>query len=115
MSRVLSEVKRILRPGGTFISITFSQPHFRVPLLAESCLQWTVRVDKVDSTCLPSYAMQMRHGDPTPALETFYVVYNSYNNNNILEFEEESSEDESFLGRIDPNSDSEDDIKSSSD
>jgi ubiquinone/menaquinone biosynthesis C-methylase UbiE len=110
VSQVLSEVKRILRPGGTFISITFSQPHFRVPLLATSSLHWAVRVDKVDSTCLPSYAMQMREGDPSPALQTYCAILN---NNNLEEDDySESSEDESFLGRIDPNSDSEDEGQS---
>jgi len=54
--------------------------------------------------------MQMRDGDPSPALQTYCAILN---NNNLEEDDySESSEDESFLGRIDPNSDSEDEGQS---
>ncbi|XP_023330813.1 methyltransferase-like protein 13 isoform X2 [Eurytemora carolleeae] len=48
VGRVLKEIKRILNPGGTFISITFSQPHFRVPLLLAEGLGWSVQVEKIE-------------------------------------------------------------------
>merc|ERR1719277_2338117 len=44
--KCLREVKRVMKPGGKFISLTFSQPHFRVPLLASSELGWSISVDK---------------------------------------------------------------------
>ena len=106
--KVLSEVKRILRPGGTFISITFSQPHFRVPLLATKGLDWSIRVDTVESSGLPSYVMQMTAGDPKSALDKYCWVHSTqekeYSSDLIM-----SSDDEAFLGNIDPNSDSEND------
>ena len=42
--RALKEVKKVLRLGGVFISLTFTQPHFRVPLLASQGLGWSVQV-----------------------------------------------------------------------
>ena len=43
--RALKEVKNVLRPGGVFISFTFTQPHFRVPLLASQGLGWSIQVN----------------------------------------------------------------------
>ena len=43
--KALKEVKKVLRPGGVFISLTFTQPHFRVPLLASQGLGWSVQVN----------------------------------------------------------------------
>lgn len=41
---ILNQVKTILKPGGKFISITFSQPHFRRPLYACSKYNWDVNL-----------------------------------------------------------------------
>ncbi len=42
-SSALGEISRVLRPvGGTFVSVTFSQPHFRLPLLAREDYGWDV-------------------------------------------------------------------------
>lgn len=41
--QVLSEVSRVLKPGGRFLSITFGQPHFRKRLYARQCYGWSVR------------------------------------------------------------------------
>jgi len=46
---ILSEVSRVLRPGGRFISVTFAQPHFRIPMLALERLNWDVRTDVLGS------------------------------------------------------------------
>ncbi|XP_014795320.1 PREDICTED: endothelin-converting enzyme 2-like, partial [Calidris pugnax] len=43
MHRALAEVSRVLRPGGCFISITFAQPHFRKPHLAQEAFGWSLR------------------------------------------------------------------------
>lgn len=43
VTKALREVKRVLRPSGFLLSITFSQPHHRVPLLAQTGLDWTVQ------------------------------------------------------------------------
>lgn len=39
---VLREVSRVLRDGGRFVSITFSQPHFRGPLYAKPDFRWSL-------------------------------------------------------------------------
>ncbi|XP_015727265.1 EEF1A lysine methyltransferase 4 [Coturnix japonica] len=43
MHRVLAEVSRVLRPGGRFLSITFAQPHFRIPHYAQEAFGWSLR------------------------------------------------------------------------
>ena len=45
--KALTEVKKVLKPGGLFISITFTQPHFRVPLLASQGLGWRIQVSRI--------------------------------------------------------------------
>jgi len=63
-TRTLREVKRVLRPQGTFLSITFAQPHHRVPLLTQPGLSWSVVVDKVsgEGSLLDYYVMVMEEG-----------------------------------------------------
>jgi len=41
---VCKEISRILKPGGTFIYISFGQPHFRKPLLDHPEYNWTYKV-----------------------------------------------------------------------
>ncbi|XP_053246718.1 EEF1A lysine methyltransferase 4 [Podarcis raffonei] len=43
LDQVLTEVSRVLRPGGRFISITFAQPHFRKRHYAQPAYGWSVR------------------------------------------------------------------------
>lgn len=43
IDRYLSEVERILVPGGTFLYITYRQPHFLRPLLARDA--WDIKVE----------------------------------------------------------------------
>lgn len=42
VTKVLSEVSRVLCSGGRFISITFAQPHFRSPLYANVQFNWSL-------------------------------------------------------------------------
>ncbi|EDO44209.1 predicted protein [Nematostella vectensis] len=44
MECVLSKVSEILEPAGHFMSMTFSQPNFRLPFLARSCYNWSISV-----------------------------------------------------------------------
>lgn len=44
MGCVLTQVSKILKDGGRFISVTFSQPHFRKPFLAKSQYNWSISV-----------------------------------------------------------------------
>ncbi|XP_061493455.1 EEF1A lysine methyltransferase 4 [Rhineura floridana] len=43
LDQVLTEVSRVLRPGGRFISITFAQPHFRRRHYAQPAYGWSVQ------------------------------------------------------------------------
>ncbi|KAL3862744.1 hypothetical protein ACJMK2_008697 [Sinanodonta woodiana] len=47
---VLKQVSAILKPGGKFISITFSQPHFRKPLYARERYNWSVQTKTFGET-----------------------------------------------------------------
>ena len=71
----LNEVKRVLKFNGLFISYTFSQPHFRVPLLATPGLNWSISVDKFsgDSCILDYYMVTCHHGQPDDALKQWSV------------------------------------------
>lgn len=71
----LLEVKKVLKPDGVFISITFSQPHFRVPLLAQPGLGWSIEVEKfsVRAGLLDYFLIVCRLGDPSPALRRWAV------------------------------------------
>jgi len=73
--KCLREVKRVMKPGGKFISLTFSQPHFRVPLLASSELGWSISVDKFSNkdSLVDYYLMICQAGDPGLALSRWSV------------------------------------------
>ncbi|XP_062987924.1 EEF1A lysine methyltransferase 4 [Elgaria multicarinata webbii] len=43
LDQVLTEVSRVLRAGGRFISITFAQPHFRKRHYAQPAYGWSIR------------------------------------------------------------------------
>uniref|UniRef100_A0ACB8FBU4 Uncharacterized protein n=1 Tax=Sphaerodactylus townsendi TaxID=933632 RepID=A0ACB8FBU4_9SAUR len=43
LERVLTEVSRVLKPRGRFVSITFAQPHFRTPHYAQPAYGWSTR------------------------------------------------------------------------
>jgi len=58
---IVREVKRVLKPSGLFLSITFSQPHHRVPLLAQPGLNWSVIVDKLPGA-FDYYILTMKEG-----------------------------------------------------
>lgn len=45
---VCASVFRVLKPGGVFLQVSFSQPHFRRPYIATPDLGWTLAVHKVD-------------------------------------------------------------------
>lgn len=40
------QVSEILKPNGIFLSITFAQPHFRLPLYAEVKYGWSIETKK---------------------------------------------------------------------
>jgi len=70
----LREVARVMKTGGMFVSITFTQPHFRVPLLCSPGLGWSVEVEEFSRDGgFPFYHMAMEEGDPGPALDRFSI------------------------------------------
>lgn len=44
MAAALEEAHRVLRKGGVFLSVTFAQPHFRMPYLTLPQLTWSAEV-----------------------------------------------------------------------
>ncbi|XP_055338170.1 EEF1A lysine methyltransferase 4-like [Paramacrobiotus metropolitanus] len=42
---LMQQISKVLRPGGYFISVSFTQPHFRLPLLRSVCPTWSIRHD----------------------------------------------------------------------
>ncbi|XP_054756592.2 EEF1A lysine methyltransferase 4-like [Lytechinus pictus] len=44
MNQSLTQVSRVLKPAGRFLSLTFAQPHFRRPLLARSVFKWDIEL-----------------------------------------------------------------------
>lgn len=40
---ISSQVSRVLKPGGRFISVTFAQPHFRKRLYARAEYGWSIK------------------------------------------------------------------------
>ena len=71
----LLEVKKVLKPDGLFVSITFSQPHFRVPLLARPERGWSIEVEKFSGRTglLDYFLIVCRAGDPGPAVRRWAV------------------------------------------
>lgn len=44
LTRALTEAHRVLSDGGLFFSVTFAQPHFRLPYLTLPHLTWSTAV-----------------------------------------------------------------------
>ena len=97
--KALKEVKHVLKVGGVFLSITFSQPHFRVPLLAQEGLEWSVKVDKFTTTggVLDYFTFKCEDGDPAPAVKKWCV-----SSGPCIEFNDtwSSSEEEEFMMKL---------------
>lgn len=106
----LLEVKKVLKADGVFVSITFSQPHFRLPLLARPELGWAIEVEKCGGGAglLDYFLIVCRAGDPGPALSQWAVSVSQADtetsqgddiiNNNTQEEEEE--ETDQFLQKV---------------
>jgi len=115
--QVLENVKKVLKVSGVFMSITFSQPHFRVPLLANKGLKWSIKVgifsflyntsyyttniikvDKFTSTggVLDYYIFKCEEGDAGPAVAQWCVGGPKIENNEAWT----SSDEEEFLMKI---------------
>jgi len=102
VKQTLREVKRVLSPEGVFLSVTFSQPHLRVPLLALPGLDWSVQVEKLanDGSMLDYFVMRMEEGGEgsgEEALRKFGVGKGP-----LIEYEQEyvSEDEESFINKL---------------
>ena len=49
IEKSLTEISRVLRPSGAFVSLTFAQPHFRLPLYAKREYEWSVTMETLSS------------------------------------------------------------------
>lgn len=59
VAATVKEILRVLRPGGRFLSISFGQPHFRLPLLADP-QQWEMTVSPIQDTFYFFYRAQKK-------------------------------------------------------
>lgn len=103
----LKEISRILKPQGLFLSITFRQPHFRLPILAQKDFVWNVCVNEVISpNSFHFYIYQMTKGQPLDlnGLEHFLKIGGeSHNDNDYERVASSESEDEDFVMNISSN------------
>jgi len=97
----LTEVERVTKPSGTFVSITFSQPHFRVPLLCSPGLGWAVGVDTFSKEGgFDYYVMVAERGDPGPALERWRLPVVKVEERGSSRTNSSGSEGEEFVNKI---------------
>ena len=96
----LLEVKKVLKADGVFVSITFSQPHFRVPLLARPELGWSIEVEKLSGRALEYFLIVCRAGDPGPAVRRWGVSVSLSDNDNNNNNDTDEEETELFLQRV---------------
>ena len=83
LDKMLSEVSRVLKPGGKYIYITFGQPHFRKPHMLKDKYNWTFQQETIGTKRnfrlqSPSYDFFCSKTDAFALLlgETFhYFVY----------------------------------------
>ncbi|CAJ0930184.1 unnamed protein product, partial [Mesorhabditis belari] len=61
LDQVFSSVTRVLRTGGVFISISFTQPHFRVPALMRNP-NWSINVEEF-GTSFHYYVYLLKNGE----------------------------------------------------
>ncbi|UYV81966.1 ECE2 [Cordylochernes scorpioides] len=65
MTTVLSQVSRVLKPnGGKFISITFAQPHFRLPLYTDSEYGWSAMKEEFGDSWSYFFFVMTRTDNP---------------------------------------------------
>ena len=90
----LNEISRILKTGGKFFSITFAQPHFRIPLLAKREFRWNVRVEVLNNQdSFHFYAFIMTKGltiDPNELNKFKVSSLKEEINENVSDSEEEA-------------------------
>ena len=64
IEKVLDEVSRVLKPNGRFLSITFSQPHFRKQFYCRSRYQWSYSLNSLNSdACFEYFVYAMKKGE----------------------------------------------------
>jgi len=97
--RSLLEVQRVLKTEGIFVSITFSQPHFRVPLLALPELGWNIEVKKFSTSqsLLDYFLIVCRAGDSSEAVRQWCVSSSVSHNSMVCSSDDDSEE---FLLRV---------------
>ena len=64
VTKALDQVSKVLKSGGKFLSITFSQPHFRKILYCRSQFQWSYNVNCLSSNaCLEYFIFILKKGE----------------------------------------------------
>jgi len=93
------QISRLLKPnGGRFISISFAQPHFRVPLyVADPAYNWDVKVDTFGTGFHYFYYAMTRGLDPSDDIIELRRQYKRWaaESHNVVPVSD--SDDEDFL------------------
>lgn len=96
----LTQISRLLKDDGKFISITFSQPHFRIPLLALPSYNWDISFETVGEN-FHYFVYVMIKGRQLAVQNCEYVSNAENRKQKYLEpIELLSSDDENFLNAI---------------
>lgn len=97
INNILKNISKILKPNGLFISITFAQPHFRVPIYANHDYNWSIKEFTIGET-FHYFVYVMKKGEKLDLLKNYQDLYNiKYKFNTLMSIES----NENYLLSID--------------
>lgn len=73
IDRVLSEISRVLKPNGKFISLSFNQPHFRGLLYSKDKYDWVINSIDTIGDDFHHYLYVAQKGLPISCSTSYYV------------------------------------------
>nr|ACO11390.1 Endothelin-converting enzyme 2 [Caligus rogercresseyi] len=110
--KACSETSRVLKKGGLFLSLTFAQPHFRLPLYGKESYDWSLSFTKVSGldSSLDFYLYRMVKGESLKSSVNYSSIAKfihkgteGLSNLRITEVDNAASssdEEEGFLGKF---------------
>ena len=107
VDKCLSEISRILRPGsGKFISLSFTPPMFRLPVVARDTFGWDVCQETFDNGGLPYTFYCMNRGgtisgEVLKKVESFQSLSSmNANNDEVMSEEDDFDAASKFISNI---------------
>jgi ubiquinone/menaquinone biosynthesis C-methylase UbiE len=71
--KYISEVYRVLSPGGVFLIVSFNEPSQRVPYLTKNEFQWEVSHFSIPKPVIPTNPSAVNDGKDGPGVHYVYV------------------------------------------